>query len=145
MLSNAYTMFDSSKLMFKKLKKETYAERMDEFRSDYASIYNEMTKTVANAIDKEAAAKEVGEAFAENVYDHYAKRGKVRGTASSDLCLFMVYYVFPALLLTEDENATLIADNVRDAWVKKFKNEGMGYATYEEIYGSFKEKIFGLF
>lgn len=145
MLSNAYTMFDSSKLMFKKLKKETYAQRMDEFRSDYASIYNEMTKTVADAIDKEAAAIEVGEAFTENVYNHYAKRGKVRGTASSDLCLFMVYYVFPALLLTEDENATLIADNIRDAWIKKFKNEGMGYATYEEIYGSFKEKIFGLF
>lgn len=145
MLDNAYTMFDTTKLMFRKLKKETYAQRMETFRTDYASIYDEMTSAVAASEDKAAKAAEIGEVFAENVFNHYAKRGRMRSAVRADLCLFMVYYVFPALLLTQDENATLIADNLRDAWVDKFGNKGMGYASYDEIYASFKEKIFGMF
>ena len=145
MLDNAYMMFDTALLIFRKQKKETYAKRMETLRSDYASVFEEMTSYVGAASDKAAAAKEVGEAFSENVFNNYSKNGRLRGSLKSDLSLFMVYYVFPALLLTQDENATLIADNLRDEWVKKFGNTGMGYTTYNEIYGNFREKIFGLF
>ena len=58
---------------------------------------------------------------------------------------FMIYYVFPAILLEESEVNDLIAGSIRNAWEAKFKDSKIQYADYDKIYHAFREKIFGIF
>lgn len=144
MFENVYEMFDLSLIKFKKKKKQQYEERMTAFRDSYGHYFDEMNEYVNNAEDKEAAAKEVAAAFTDAIFNKVAKRGKVSSIASADNVMFMIYYVFPAILLTEGENATLICDRIRDEFAVKFRNPTMGYTSYQNLYDGFKEKIFGI-
>ena len=58
---------------------------------------------------------------------------------------FMIYYVFPAILMTRSACADQVAQAVRDGWSQRFKNSNIGYTDYESLLGSFNEKIFGIF
>ena len=71
-----------------------------------------MTEYTENASDKETAAKELAVDFTDKVYDAYVspKKGKIDSAIQTDLNFFMIYYVFPAILLTEHDDAKLIAE-----------------------------------
>ena len=100
-----------------------------------------------NASDKETAAKELAVDFTDKVYDAYVspKKGKIDSAVLTDLNFFMIYYVFPAILLTEHDDAKLIADHLCSRWGEKFKNSKIQYTDYDSLYVSFREKIFGIF
>ena len=121
-----------------------YEERIEAFRKDNGATLNEMLAYVGNAENKEEAAKEISVAFCKDVFDANAKRGKLRGSSQQDCCLFMIYYVFPCILLTGDENAEFLCDKLLEEWRVVFKNPAMQYGSYEDLHDSFREKIFGL-
>ena len=74
-----------------------------------------------------------------------SKKGKIDSRTQVDLNFFMIYYVFPTILGTEHEYAKLIADSICSAWGKRFKESQIQYTDYDTLYGSFREKIFGIF
>lgn len=139
-------MFDNMEAMMYRLKKKAYKERMGQFREKNEEILSEMTEFVEQAEDKDEAAAQVAKALAGAVEERFAKRGKISGRSQMDINLFMIYFVFPAILLTQSEYAGKLADAVRDEWRGRFRNSGqLGYTTYEEISGTFQEKFLGLF
>lgn len=73
------------------------------------------------------------------------EKGKIDSAVQTDLNFFMIYYVFPAILLTEHDDAKLIADHLCSRWGEKFKNSKIQYTDYDSLYVSFREKIFGIF
>ena len=90
-------------------------------------------------------AKEISKVFIAAVKERFEKKGKIKGYIQMDLNFFMIYYVFPAILMTQHEEAKLIADTLCEDWGNSFKDSKIGYTDYDTIYNSFKEKIFGLF
>ena len=83
--------------------------------------------------------------FVNAVKQIFEKRGKISGKVQMDLNFFMIYYVFPAILMTQNDNAKLMADTLCETWGKSFKDSKIGYTDYDTLYESFKEKIFGIF
>ena len=77
--------------------------------------------------------------------ERYEKNGKIKGSLQADLNFFMIYYVFPAILMTQSDHAKLMADTLCETWGKSFKGGKIGYTDYETLHKSFKEKIFGIF
>lgn len=141
-------MFDNMEAMMYRLKKKAYKERMQQFREKNEAVLAEMTDFVERAEEKERdeAAAQAARALADAVEARFAKRGKIRGRSQMDINLFMIYFVFPAILLTQSECAGLLADAIRDEWRGRFRDsEKLGYTTYEEIYSTFQEKFLGLF
>ncbi len=148
MLEQAGTMFDNMEAMMYRLKKKAYKERMGEFREKNQEILAEMTGLVEQAEESErdVMAAQTAKAFADAVEARFAKRGKISGRSQMDINLFMIYFVFPAILLTQSEYAGLLADAVRDEWRGRFRDSAqLNYTTYEEIYSTFQEKFLGLF
>lgn len=147
MLEQAATMFDNRRELTKRLKRKKYEENMEAFRAEYGAVLAEMTAYTESADDKETAACEVAAAFTDAVHDAFAspKNGKIKGYQQVDLNLFMIYYIFPALLLTEHEDADLIADAICKAWNKRFHDCNIRYADYETLLDGFRNKIFGIF
>lgn len=145
MLEQVASIFDNMVAMLKKLKKKTYESRMAGFREMYGHFFTEMTDYVDDQEDKEAAAQEVADAFVQEVKSHAEVKGKIGGRKQVDMNFFMIYFVFPAILLTEHENAKEIADAICATWGKTFKNSEIGYTTYDILYSSFRNKIFGIF
>ena len=56
MLDHVEIIFDNMPEMLKRLKKASYAERMEKFRSEHGHFFREMTDRVELAEDKDAAA-----------------------------------------------------------------------------------------
>ena len=145
MLNNIETIFDNMAGMMKKLKKASYRKNMEAFQERNGHFFREMIQYTEQSTDKEAAAEKIAEYFTDIVWDRFSKNGKIRPVTQVDLNLFVIYYVFPSILMTGSNDATLIADHIRDAWSVKFKNSNIQYTDYDKIYDSFNEKIFGMF
>ena len=156
MLEQAGAMFDDMAGMLSRIRKKIYGERMAYFRQKNELILTEMVRFVEQAgVQKEEeaqaqkqreAAAQVAKALADAVEARFAKRGKINGRIGMDINLMMIYYVFPAILLTESECAVPLADAIRDEWRGRFRDSGqIGYTTYEELSNTFQEKILGMF
>ena len=146
MLDHIEVIFDDMKPMMKKLKKKNYKENMDGFLNRHGHYFHEMTAMTAGAEDKGGKAEEIASVFVDSVEKKFAspKKGRVDGVIQLDLNFFMIYYVFPAILLTEHEDSRLIADRIRDEWSGRFKDSDIQYSDYDTIYAAFREKIFGI-
>ncbi len=147
MLDHVEIIFENMKPMTKKLKKKNYESNMEEFLGKHGHYFREMTELTGNAEDKDAAADEIAHTFTDCVERKFIspKKGKIENVVQLDLNFFMIYYVFPAILKTEHEDAVLIADRIRDEWSKRFRDSDIRYTDYDSIYTAFREKIFGIF
>ena len=147
MLDHIEIVFENMKPMMKKLKKKNYKSNMEEFLAKYGHYFNEMTEHVGSAEDKAAAADEIARTFAEKVEKAYIspQKGKIESVVQLDLNFFMIYYIFPAILRTEHEDARLIADHLREEWGRRFRDSNIQYTDYDSLYAAFREKIFGIF
>ncbi len=145
MLEQIECIFDNTEAMLKKINKKTYEPRMKEFREQHGHYFKEMTDYVDCQEDKEKASQELADAFVSAVQNRFRKKRKIPGRTQVDMNFFMIYFVFPAILLTEHENAKDIADAICEKWGKTFKDSKIGYTTYEELNGAFRNKIFGIF
>ena len=145
MLNHVEIIYDNMTGMMKKLKKASYCKNMEAFQEKNGHFFQEMIQYTEKSEDKETAAREIAERFTDAVWDSFSKNGKIRSITQADLNLFTIYYVFPAVLLTGSDDATMIADHIRDAWAAKFKDSNIQYMDYDKIYESFQEKIFGSF
>ena len=139
-------MFDKMYPMTDGLKKKAYEKWMTEFRERHGETFKQMTESVESAQDQQAEAGAVAVLFADAVEKLFSKRGKISSRKQVDINCFMIYYVFPAILLTQSECATVLADAVRDEWRARFKDSSQfAYTDYATLYKSFNDKIFGMF
>lgn len=145
MLDQIETMFDGyeKKLVFTTHKKKSYDGFLEEFRREHGHFFTEMTRLTGASDDKERTADEIAQAVIDGVNRKYRKWGRVSGRRRADLNFFLIYYVFPSLLLTGHPDAELIADHLRDTWNREMK-EQISYTSYEQIRESFHDKILGL-
>lgn len=145
MFDNTAIMFDGFKSKLKKIKKKTYEERFEAFFNDNKPCFLDMLQYIKGREDAGVAAAEVANIFAENIFAEYAAGGRLSGSDKTDLSLFMIYFVFPSVLRLYDANSPLLCDAIRDEWRKRTDNPTYDYTTYEDLHGSFQEKLFGLF
>ena len=131
--------------MLKKLKKLSYEENMKRFRKEQGHFIDEMISYVKSSSDTEAAAKEIGKVFSDGVFDAFSVNGRIKGRKQADLNFFMIYYVFPAILLTDEDCSAVICDSLRDEWNARFDDTYINYTTYDRLYSTFRNKIFGIF
>lgn len=139
-------MFDKMYPMTDGLKKAAYQKWMEEFLERHKQLLQDMTDHVGKAPDHEAEARNIAAVFAETVEHKFAKRGRISAPRQVDINCFMIYYIFPAILLTQSEYSKMLADAIRDEWRVRFKNSSqLAYTDYDTIYRSFNDKILGMF
>ena len=147
MLNGVSQIFDNMPEMLKKLKKKSYERNFAAFEESFGQYLLEMTTYMTKASDKEKMAQELAAAFADDLEAKFKEgsKNKIKNTKLTDINFFMIYYVFPAILKSEHENAELLTESVCAEWASRYTNAPQGYADYDTLYGSFKEKIFGIF
>lgn len=147
MLDHVEKIFADMKPMMKKLKKASYKVNMEAFIENHGHYFREMTEYTENASDKETAAKELAVDFTDKVYDAYVspEKGKIDSAVQTDLNFFMIYYVFPAILLTEHDDAKLIADHLCSRWGEKLRTVRFSIQIMIPYMFHSSEKIFGIF
>ena len=147
MLDQVEKVFDDKKKMLSKVNKNTYPVRVDAFIETHGHFIREMFDYMDESENAHRAAKELSDCFAEKVYQANlsGRKKKMDGGVQTDLSMFMIYYVFPAILKTEDENAVLLADTLCRSWNAQFKGASITYTDYDYIYGGFQDNIFSGF
>lgn len=145
MFDQSASMFEGYKSKLRKIKKKTYEERFAIFFDENRECFEDMLQYIKGRDDADVAAAEVANIFAENVFAEYGKGGKLSGDVRTDLSLFMIYFVFPSILNVPEGNTRILCDAIRDEWRRRTDNPAFDYTTYEDLHGSFQEKLFGLF
>ena len=143
MLQQVETIFENMGPMLKKLKKKTYEVNMKEFREKNNEFFFGMMDQLKVG-NKEAIAQHLANSFVAAVKQIFEKKGKIKGNLQMDLNFFMIYYVFPSILMTQSDDAKLMADTLCETWGNSFKDAKIGYTDYDKLHESFKEKIFGI-
>ena len=145
MLEQMPSLFDGyeKKLVFSSHKRKTYEAYFEDFCKEQGKLLSEMIDLVSAREDKEAAACEVAMCMVDAVNEKYRKWGRVSVKRRTDLGFYLIYYVFPALLLKEEPEGKILADQIRDTWNREMK-EKISYADYETIRTSFQDKLLGL-
>lgn len=144
MLQQVETIFEDMAPMLKGLKKKSYEANMKTFREKNNKFFFEMMDQLKVG-NKEVIAQHLSNSFVAAVKQIFEKNGKIKGNLQMDLNFFMIYYVFPSILMTQSDDAKLMADTLCETWGKSFKDAKIGYTDYDKLYESFKEKIFGIF
>lgn len=139
---NVLPIFDDYENKLKRIKKKIYIAYMESFCANNADLFNALIDSFENNTNSEE--KSVTDEFANQVFDAFSKKGKVKGTVKTELNMFMIIYVFPAFLLTKRESVTDFCDALRNSWNSKF-NEKIGYTDYDTMLGGFNDKLFGIF
>lgn len=144
MLDNPELIFTDLELMLRKLKKSSYEANMKKFRESHGDFIDKMIRSVCDSDDRDVASEAVANDFAEGIFDAFSRNGKIGGRKLADMNFFMIYYIFPAILLTGEDCADDLCKAVKMAWNEKF-NTNIGYTDYDTLYSSFRNKIFGIF
>lgn len=144
MLDHIETIFDNMSDMIKNIKKASYRKNMEYFREKNEHFFQEMVQYVEKKANKEEAAEKMAEILASAVEKRFSVKGRIKPYKQADVNLFMIYYVFPTILLMESEYSGLLAGSIRDLWRSRFRDSKIEYTTYEEIYNSFQESILGI-
>lgn len=146
MLEGIETIFDNKEKMMSHLKKKNYEANTEVFLHNNGHFFDEMKAYVEQAADKERAADELAEILVSAVEKSFSnKKGKIPANVQVDLNFFMIYYVFPTILKMESVDAKIIADKICKLWGNRFKDSKIQYTDYDTLYGSFRNKIFGIF
>lgn len=145
MLDNIEEIFTGLEQMLKKLKKSSYEENMKTFRATQGHFIDEMITYVKSRDDLNEASATVGKTFADGVFDAVSVNGKIKGRKQADMNFFMIYYVFPAILITNEDCADSLCRGIRDAWNERFSDTNINFTDYDTLYNSFRNKIFGIF
>ena len=145
MLEQMPTLFDQyeKKLVFSSHKRKTYEAYFETFCKEQGRLLSDMIDLMTAREDKEAAADEIAMCMVDAVREKYSKWGRVSVKRRTDLGFYLIYYVFPALLLKEEPEGKILADHIRDTWNREMK-EKISYADYETIRASFQDKLLGL-
>ncbi len=145
MFEQAAGMFDDMERMLDHIKRKVYRERMELFQKKNAQLLSEMTGFVEQAKDRDEAAAQAAKALADAVEARFARHRRISGRTQMDINLMMIYFVFPAILLTGSECAVPLADALRDEWRGRFRDSAqLDYITYEKLVTTFKEELFGI-
>lgn len=144
MLERAEEIFDDMPEMLKNLKKASYEKNMNEFRRKYDHYILEMLSNIEQSFSPADRTKEAAVSFVNAVETRFAEKKKINPRIKADITLFMVYYVFPAILLNENEHSVLLVQSLCEEFNSRFQ-ASLRYTDYNSLYNSFQEKIFGIF
>lgn len=136
-------IFDNLGPMSRVKTKAQYEKMTEDFKSRNMANMQELFAHIDGEADKAAAMQTVAADFAQETFDSFAKRGKVKGTDQMNLSYFMIYYVFPTILTERTEDGEAICDAMKEAFNTRFK-ANISYTDYETLYNGFVTKIFGI-
>ena len=127
-------MFNDYEVLLTGFNRNKYIKNMEVFKEKYKDDLSALTD----------GDEGMYRSFAEAVYKRYSFLGKVGKMKKKDLNLFMIYYVFPAMLLNgEKEKATGACDLLLKTWNDVFGTD-ISYLDYATIVEGFNDKLFGV-
>lgn len=132
----------------KGFKKNTYEAAFDAYMDENRTLWDSLHTLFAQEEDITQTAEEVAaclvNAVEEIVSGQKGRTGKEH--AQLDINLYMVSFVFPAILSCQeypkkDNNATKMADIICAKWKEAFPKYTISYTDFASIQGGFKQKL----
>lgn len=141
-------LFDDYEILLQKFKKSEYIKNMDVYRNKYEEQLKTLIDAASDVNDPDASKDKYIE-FSKQICKKYSFLNRLGKLKKQDLSLFMIYFIFPAMLLTGkdndcDERSKEACDRLLKAW-----NDTLGvnidYVDYNNILAGFNDKMFGIF
>ena len=132
-------MYAEANTMLKGIHKSSYAANMERFRQVYAGQLHGLL-----AAAEQDGPQTAAEQLVESLKSGFSVRGKIPACVQADLNAFTVYYVLPALALTEDPLRFGLIDAICGLWPKAFRRSTIHFASYETILNSFQRSFLGI-
>lgn len=132
----------------KGFKKNTYAASFETYMDENRALWDSFHALFSSAEDITGTAGEVADCLVKTVEEALAdKKGRIgKEQLQLDINLYMVSYVFPAILSCQEypknnNNAVKMADVICAKWKEAFPKYSISYTDFASIQGGFKQKL----
>ncbi len=127
----------------KNFKKNRYESFFNAYRNDLSDVYSNINK-LYDMDDKEEALNEAALSLVSWAKDTYDSTGRFsKEQKLLDMQCMMVFYVLPGILANGHEDDRALTDSIVGQWRAAFAGSKIEAATYDELYGGFRDTIFG--
>ena len=146
-MNDLIEVFSDHEVLMKRLKKNEYIKNMEVFRTKFALQLKNLLEYKGSGEGEDTDDRY--SVPVSQLYEKYSFLGKVGKLKTHDLSLFMVFYVFPAMLLVGKEEygpeeTTAACDSLVAAWNNRFGSD-IKYIDYNTLIAGFNTKMFGIF
>lgn len=147
-LTAAAGLFEQQQSRIKEFRKDTYAASFESFMEENRELWDSFRTLFAKEEEPVQTEEEVAACLIKRAQEllEGEKKRIDREEKLLNINLFMVAYVFPAILACEaypkkDGNAVKMADAICRKWKEAFPKYTISYADFASIQGGFKQKL----
>ncbi len=145
MKSEILSIFEDMEMFIKNLNKTTYDTNFHKFYEKHNIFFHSLLSDIENYDNKEDAANDLSMRFIEAVRSTYGnKKGVIKSYFLVDINMFVIQYIFPAIMKVESEYNLLLVESLRENWSTTFKGSNLQHTTFETIFSGLKNKFLGI-
>ena len=142
-------LFDNREYYLQRFNKKEYPETFEEYEQVFRRFDKLCMKCYEEHQDAEKLCKEAAEAICSYVQEckmcESFKNAVQEAQWQEQMNLFVVTYLFPAVLECRNDYYKQLAGAIEKCWAKTFKGYKIKAGTFETINSGFQKKAFGLF
>ena len=142
-------LFENREYYLKRFNKKDYPDSFEEYEKEFAAFDKTCMQYYEAGGDVDMLCDEVSEAIIAFVRDmriqQSFKNARQEEQWQEKINLFVVTYLFPAILECRNDYYKQLAKAIENKWKKAFKGYKIKAGTFETLNSGFQKKAFGLF
>nr|MBQ8252723.1 hypothetical protein [Lachnospiraceae bacterium] len=142
-------LFENREYYLQRFNKKLYGETFEEYEQTFRSFDKLCMKHYENHGDVKLLCDSVAEAVCDYVSGmkeaQMFKNAMQEAQWQEEMNLFVVTYLFPAILECRNDYYKQMAKTIEKKWAGTFKGYKIKAGTFETINSGFQKKAFGLF
>ncbi len=142
-------LFENREYYLQRFNKKHYAESFEEYEKTFCEFDKICAENYEEHGDINRLCTEVADAICVYVKDlavaQCFKNARQESEWQEQMNLFVVTYLFPAILECRNDYYKQLAKVIEKKWAKTFKGYKIKAGTFETINSGFQKKAFGLF
>lgn len=139
----AVSLFDNAEKVIKGFKRDSYADSFEQYLAKQGELLKAIRKSMEGSPEPGRAAAEIADVIVSGgaaVLD--AQSGKrAKENIRLTLNMYMVTFVFPAILTLENGKYTDLTDVISRKWSENFKNSPIQAADFDSLNKGFRRKL----
>ena len=137
------SLFDDADKVIKGFNRDSYADSFDQYLAKHTELLKALRKSMEASSGPDQTAEEIADIIVSRAEDALDSQNGKRAKENARLTLnmYMVTFVFPAILSLENGKYKDLADVIGRKWSEHFKNSPIQAADFDSLNKGFRRKL----
>ena len=135
-------LFDNAEKAVKKFNRDTYSGSFEQYCAEKKDFLKLLGNLMNESPDRQETVKAIADTVVESAKQIADAQSKInRQGFQMSLNMYMVTFVFPAILSIQEGKLTDLTDEICSKWAETFKGSNIQAADFHTLNGGFRRKL----